>query len=150
MRFLILAGLVVAISVIDAPVSSAVDSATNAFSEATDISTKIDVSEAYLLIELAFTRNEIGGGLMADTDKPEHGFYIVDEVTTFPGADGSVNYFAVNAWTGDVWSVWFCPQKHRKNPALKVKQAEIRRRFSPAELKSYRELSRIRPGCMFP
>lgn len=51
--------------------------------------------------------------------------------------------FAVNPWTGDVWSTWEC--KSLSTPALRRSQGEIRRRFTAEELKQYEILSRVQP-----
>lgn len=63
-----------------------------------------------------------------------------------PPADGSFGYFAVNPWTGDVWALWGC--RKLATAALRKSQAEIRKRFTPEELKQYAKLRRIRPRCI--
>lgn len=58
---------------------------------------------------------------------------------------GLGNSFAVNPWTGDVWSLFGC--KRLSTPALRKSQMEIRSRFTPDELKEYPRLHRLDPGC---
>ncbi|HZK90298.1 MAG TPA: hypothetical protein VFC56_09150 [Stellaceae bacterium] len=66
-------------------------------------------------------------------------FYGITEVSSF-------GYFAVNPWTGDVWALWGC--RRLSTPALRKSQAAIRRRFSPAELRQYPRLHRLKPECI--
>jgi hypothetical protein len=61
------------------------------------------------------------------------------------GAADSFGFFAVNPWTGDVWSLFGC--KWLSTPTLRKSQAEIRSRFTPDELKEYPRLHRLNPGC---
>lgn len=63
-----------------------------------------------------------------------------------PPAEGSFGFFAVNPWTGDVWALWGCHKL--STPALRKSQAEIRRRFTPEELKQYARLSALKPECI--
>lgn len=63
-----------------------------------------------------------------------------------PDRDGGFGYFAVNPWTGDVWSLWDC--RRLSTPLLRKSQAEIRRRFTGKELRHYAELNRRKPECM--
>ena len=72
-----------------------------------------------------------------------HPFFVLYGLTE---SDGSFGFFAVNPWTGDVWSLWGC---HRlSTPALRKSKAEIRRRFTRQELKQYLRLARIKPDCI--
>ena len=59
---------------------------------------------------------------------------------------GSFGFFAVNPWTGDVWSLWDC--KKLGTPASRRDLAKIRERFTAEELKQYAKLSRLHPKCM--
>jgi len=61
-------------------------------------------------------------------------------------SDGSFGFFAVNPWTGDVWSLWGC--RRLSTPALRKSQAEIRRRFTRQEVKQYHRLAQIKPDCI--
>jgi hypothetical protein len=61
-------------------------------------------------------------------------------------SDGSFGFFAVNPWTGDVWSLWGC--RRLSTPALRKSQAEIRRRFTRHEMRQYRRLAQIKPECI--
>ena len=64
-----------------------------------------------------------------------------------PPAEGSFRFFAVNPWTGDVWNMWGC---HRlSTPASRKSQAEIRGRFTAAEMKQYAKLRQLKPECTF-
>ncbi len=65
---------------------------------------------------------------------------------TEPPVEGSFGYFAVNPWTGDVWSLWGC--RKLSTPALRKSQAEIRKRFTREELKQYARLRRLKPECI--
>jgi hypothetical protein len=79
-------------------------------------------------------------------DSANGGFFVFDGLTK-PPAEGSFGYFAVNAWTGDVWNLWGC---HRlSTPALRKSQAAIRRRFTLDEMKQYARLRRLKPECIF-
>jgi hypothetical protein len=64
---------------------------------------------------------------------------------TLPPVEGYFGAFAVNPWTGDVWDYWGCHKM--STPALRKSQAEIRRRYTRAELKQYVKLRRLRPDC---
>ena len=61
-------------------------------------------------------------------------------------ANGSMGFFAVNPWTGDVWALCGCHLL--STPALRKSQAEIRRHFTPEELKRYAGLRRRKPDCI--
>ncbi len=81
-----------------------------------------------------------------DFDSNSDSFFVFDGLNP-PPAEGSFGFFAVNAWTGDVWNLWGC---HRlSTPALRRSQAAIRRRFTRDELKQYARLRRLRPECIF-
>jgi hypothetical protein len=56
-------------------------------------------------------------------------------------------YDAVNPWTGDVWDFITC-ERMKSTPALRKLQREIRRRFTPAEMKQYQRLHRLKPQCI--
>ncbi len=62
------------------------------------------------------------------------------------GEQSNFGFFAVNPWTGDVWSLGNC--KKLTTPALRRSQVAIRKRFTAEELKQYRRLSRIEPECL--
>lgn len=71
--------------------------------------------------------------------------FIVFDGLSKPPAEGSFGFFAVNPWTGDVRNMWGC---HRlSTPALRKSQAEIRRRFTAAEMKQYARLRSLKPIC---
>jgi hypothetical protein len=73
-----------------------------------------------------------------------NGSFIVFNTNSAP-AEGGFGYFAVNAWTGDVWALWGC---HRlSTPALRKSQAAIHREFTREELKQYARLRRLKPEC---
>jgi hypothetical protein len=72
-------------------------------------------------------------------------FFVYDGLNK-PPVNGSFGFFAVNPWTGDVWNLWGCHKL--STPALRKSQAEIKKRFTPEELKHYAELSRLRPDCI--
>jgi len=57
------------------------------------------------------------------------------------------NWFAVNAWTGEVWELAGCYKLVTR--AAHLSQLEIRRRFTKKELKRYDELSAFVPFCIF-
>ena len=54
--------------------------------------------------------------------------------------------FGVNKWTGDVWDLWEC--KIISNAASQKLQTEIRKRFTLEEMKQYKQLAAIKPGCL--
>ena len=54
--------------------------------------------------------------------------------------------FAVNPWTGDVWSLWGC--RKLSTLALRKSQVEIRKCFTREELKQYAQLRRLKPECI--
>jgi hypothetical protein len=72
-----------------------------------------------------------------------HPFFVYYGLTE---SDGSFGFFAVNPWTGDVWSLWSC--RRLSTLALRKSQAEIRRRFTRQELTQYRRLAQIKPDCI--
>lgn len=57
--------------------------------------------------------------------------------------EGMHDAYGVNPWTGDVWNLWGC--KRVSNPAMRKMQAEIKKRFTPEELKQYHRLHLLRP-----
>lgn len=61
---------------------------------------------------------------------------------------GTYGFFSVNVWTGDVWSGWGC--KRISNPTLEQAQAEIKKRFTPEEMKQYSRLHSLKPECLYP
>lgn len=69
----------------------------------------------------------------------------------FLAADKSVHVlhrYAVNTWTGDVWDVWNCKTATwLTSPRLRMRQAEIKKRFAKQELKQYERLRGLNPGC---
>jgi hypothetical protein len=72
-------------------------------------------------------------------------FFVFDGLNK-PPVNGSFGFFAVNPWTGDVWALWGCHKL--STPALRQSQAEIRRRFTRAEMKQRTRLSRLKPECI--
>lgn len=56
---------------------------------------------------------------------------------------GMKSDYGVNPWTGDVWDLWEC--KRVTNPALRKAQTEIKKRYTPEELKQYHKLHLLRP-----
>jgi hypothetical protein len=69
-------------------------------------------------------------------------YYALNE----PPAEGGFGYFAVNPWTGDVWTLWGC--RKLSIPALRKSQAEIRKRFTRDELKQYARLRGLKLECI--
>jgi hypothetical protein len=57
----------------------------------------------------------------------------------------TIGVFAVNPWTGDVWSLWEC-RKIGTLTSLAI-QKKIRLRFTSEELPQYERLSQIKPSC---
>jgi len=64
-----------------------------------------------------------------------------------PATWGMYGFFSVNQWTGDVWVLWGCNKL--STPALRKSQAQIRRRFTLAEMKDYATLRRLKPFCIY-
>jgi hypothetical protein len=114
----------------------------------TTISREIDESTAQRLAAEAFFGADkdlefldYDGSISRNFTPP----FIVFDGLSKPPAEGSFGVFAVNPWTGDVWNLWGC---HRlSTPALRKSQAAIRRRFTPAEMKQYARLRRLKPEC---
>ncbi|MGH7047251.1 MAG: hypothetical protein ACREE2_12790 [Stellaceae bacterium] len=76
------------------------------------------------------------------TDNFTPPFIVFDGLSKSP-AEGSFGFFAVNPWTGDVWSLWDC--NRLSTPALRKSQAAIRRRFHRAHTNQYGRLRRLKP-----
>lgn len=106
----------------------------------TELPWKIDEQTALRLAAEAYGVDEKWFDYDAGMSRPFFVYYGLTE------SDGSFGFFAVNPWTGDVWSLWGC--RRLSTPALRKSQAEIRRRFTLQELKEYRRLSRIKPECI--
>ena len=109
---------------------------------------KLDKTAAqYLAAEAVYGRHQYLNFFYYD-DNMSSAFsppFLVFQGASKPPSEGSFGYFAVNPWTGDVWNLWGC---HRlSTPALRRSQAEIRQRFSPAELQQYVRLRRLKPAC---
>src|ERR1700761_571763 len=103
-----------------------------------EVPKKLTEEQAYQLIARVFG-NLHGGTFEYDRD-PDSIFYDYQGIGR-PGTEGSFGFFSVNPWTGDVWDLWECHKlKRARLPALK---AEIRRRFTPTELRQYGRLSRL-------
>lgn len=110
----------------------------------TKIPRKIDeLTAEHLAAEAVFDEEEHLNAFddQGDIDPPFFEYYGVND----PPAEGGFGYFAGNPRTGDVWALWGC---HRlSTPALRKSQAAIRRRFTPAEMKQYARLRRLKPLC---
>ncbi len=113
--------------------------------EANEIARKLDEKSAQSLAAAATGHSRTPEDLDyqgADFDPSFFVFYGLN----LPPAMAGFGYFAVNPWTGEVWDLWGC---HKLlTPVLRKSQAEIRRRFSPQELKQYRRLVRLKPDCI--
>jgi len=72
-------------------------------------------------------------------------FYVYYGLTE-PPVEGSFGSFAVNPWTGDVWSLRGCRKLF--TPAFRKSQTKIRERFTRDELKQYARLRRLKPECI--
>ncbi len=113
---------------------------------AADIPRKIDeptanrlAAEAHYGADKYLDAFEYDGGRMSPP------FYVYYGLNEAP-AEGGFGYFAVNPWTGDVWALWGCHKL--STPALRKSQAEIRKRFTRAEMKRYTRLRRLKPECI--
>ncbi len=112
--------------------------------QAKEIPWKIDEKTAHIL-----TAEAHDGGMdlwqaydYDDGNRMSPGFFAYTELGL--EAD-NVGVFAVNPWTGDVWSLWEC--KKISTPASRAIQKEIRKRFTLEELYQYKRLGRIKPSC---
>ncbi len=80
------------------------------------------------------------------TPKRDAPFYAVESLGQ---KAGTVGWYAVNPWTGDVWDYWSCNRvKRLTSPLLRRRQAEIKTRFSKQELQDYDRLRDLDPGCL--
>lgn len=115
--------------------------------KASDISpaTKLDADEARLLAVEAYDHGMAPEWFLDDHETKDHSFFIVYGFNP-PPAEGGFGFFAVNLWTGDVWDLWSCRKLF--TPALRRSRAAIKRRFTPAELKQYPRLTRLKPECI--
>jgi len=71
-------------------------------------------------------------------------FYSYQALAQSSNSNGSLGFFAVNAWTGDVWNIDTCSRV--SSPALQKDQQSILKRsgMSPLAATTLRERS---PGC---
>ena len=109
-----------------------------------NIPKKITVEEAQVLVFQARGKRPSGS-----LDYDRKGVY--DRFYGFQGVGavgGTYGFFSVNVWTGDVWSGWEC--KRISSPASEQSRAEIKKRFSPDEMKQYSKLHALKPECLYP
>jgi len=105
------------------------------------IEEKVDRELGFKLVHLAQGANH--GALDGGSPDDIIPFLIYQELGKY---EGTVDWLAVNPWTGDVWDVDAGPDCIRlTSPALLKEQEQIKKRFSPAELKEYSRLSELMP-----
>lgn len=109
------------------------------------ITEKVNVEKGASLIELAMagTRYQ-GSGFGKPSPKNREAFLIYQILGKY---EGTVAWFAVNQWTGDVWDMDEC--KLIINPSLQKAQAAIRKQFTGTELKEYQRLHALKPYRMY-
>ncbi len=108
-----------------------------------EIKKKLDEPKSYQLISRVY--GDLHGGFFEYSPAVDKTFYVYQGIGR-PGTEGGFGYFAVNPWTGDIWALWGCYKINK--PRLPALKAEIRRRFTPEELRQYRRLSRLKPDCV--
>ncbi|WP_158918259.1 hypothetical protein [Caulobacter sp. S45] len=108
-----------------------------------EIPKKLTEPQAYKLLRGLY--GNLHGGFFDYSPDVDKIFYAYQGIGR-PGTEGGFGFFSVNPWTGDVWALWGCYKL--KMPELRAAKAEIRRRFTAAELKQYDRLSRLKPDCI--
>jgi hypothetical protein len=106
---------------------------------------QIDENAAHKLGILALigTPDE-GGALESSFDTPnDDGFYVMQGW----GRHSTFGWFAVNAWTGDMWNLGGSNCTHLSNPTLRKEQKKIKKQFK--DKKEYERLSRLKPRRMY-
>lgn len=105
----------------------------------------IDVTYAHHLGKFALigTDNE-GGALEASFDTPDDdGFYVMQGI----GPMANFGWFAVNAWTGDVWNLGGSNCEQLSNTVLREEQKKIKKQFIDKE--EYKRLHNLKPRRMY-
>jgi hypothetical protein len=112
-----------------------------------EVPKKVTEQEAMDLVGTMYGPSVGEGGF--DVTEPDdfNGFYLVADMG--PEA-GIADWWAVNPWTGDIWSVQLCFfMGPVTSPEIRATQAKFKARFSQAELKEYTRLHRLEPThCM--
>ncbi len=107
---------------------------------------EMDVESAYRLGKLALLGTHFSTGALdySPKDQPdEDGFFVMQGV----GRQSNFGWFAVNAWTGDVWNLGGSKCEHLTNPVLRKEQEKIKVKFR--DQKEYERLSRLKPRRMY-
>ncbi|HLI13726.1 MAG TPA: hypothetical protein VKY65_19200 [Alphaproteobacteria bacterium] len=113
-------------------------------SRAAQIPKKIDEDTALQLVADAAGRRANEFGYDSDKSKLNAPFFVYADLAPLP-EQGFFGFFAVNPWTGDVWTLWGCYKLISE--VSRATQLEIRKHFTPDELKQYARLSRLKPSC---
>ena len=116
----------------------------SALADGETVSKKITIKEAQALAYQALEMKP-DGSLDYDPKGVYNRFYGFQGIGAVGGTYG---FFSVNVWTGDVWSGWAC--KRISSQALKHSQAQIKKRFTPEEMKQYGKLHALKPECLYP
>jgi len=99
---------------------------------AQELSAKVMPAEAKGLVAMALHKDGHTAFLELQEYDHRYPYYVVEWLGFANGANG---YFDVNLWTGEVWDMFSC--KKLTSRSLRKAQAEIRRRFMPAEWRQY-------------
>jgi hypothetical protein len=111
------------------------------------IGTKVGEQEARRLAAEAIGPSKFPFDLDFGAKMSGRSFFVYDGISAAPAAQGSFGFFAVNRWTGDVWSLWGCHKL--STPTLRKSQAVIKRRFKKDEMHQYFRLSQLKPECVY-
>ena len=113
---------------------------------ADDLPRKVTATEALAILKKVVGSGRNYGGLDDATSPRSEPFYLFQGIGLHSATTG---WCAVNPWTGDAWSVWWCNAERRlESPSLRKSRAEVKRRFSAAELNQYEALRQLKPGCL--
>lgn len=117
---------------------------------AEEINEKVNVDLGADLVEMAMIGTPYKGagyGIPPENPKgtvPKDAFLIYQILGKY---EGTVAWFAVNPWTGDVWNMNECMLF--SNPELLKAQARVKKRFNGNELKEYKYLHDLKPYRMY-
>jgi hypothetical protein len=114
--------------------------------EAENIPRKLTAEDAFAILEMTLRGGSNYGGVDDATSPRSQPFFLFQGIGRY---SATIGWWAVNPWTGDMWTVWFCDDEKRlDSPFLLKARAMFKRRFSQEELKQYERLRELKPGCL--